>query len=67
MSKIKNPIVNEVFKEYPPAYRKKLLILRELVLSTAKENINQIGEVIETLKWGEPSYLPLKKKHRNNC
>lgn len=56
MKKINNPEVAEIFRNYPPSIRKKLMFLRELVLDTALE-IKDIGEIEETLKWGEPSYL----------
>jgi hypothetical protein len=53
-------LASEVFQNYPPAFRRKLLKLRKLILKTAQE-IDQVGELVETLKWGEPSYLPQKK------
>ena len=51
-----NPAVKLVFDNYPDPVRKKMLVLRKLVIETAKE-INGITEIEETLKWGEPSYL----------
>jgi hypothetical protein len=54
-----NPKVKEVFENYPKEYRMKMLELRNLVLHTAK-SINNIEEIEETLKWGEPSYLTKK-------
>lgn len=56
MKKFKNKDVATIFDAYPPAIRKKMLFLRELVFSTA-EDIIEIGEVEETTKWGEPSYM----------
>jgi hypothetical protein len=56
--KIKNPIVARVFTEYPTVFRKKLLLIRKLILTAGKDN-KLIGELQETLKWGEPSYLPI--------
>ena len=47
--------VNEKFDAYPPAIARKLKIIRALILSEVKRNA--LGEVEETLKWGEPSYL----------
>jgi hypothetical protein len=55
MHAIRNPAVAGVFKKYPPEMRKKLLFLRTLILETAAD-LN-LGDVEETLKWGEPSYL----------
>ena len=51
-----NPIVEEKFDNYPARIREKLLFLRRLILETASE-LGGVGEVEETLKWGEPSYL----------
>lgn len=55
MQTIHNPAVADVFKQYPSEMRKKLLFLRTLIFETASE-LN-VGEVEETLKWGEPSYI----------
>jgi hypothetical protein len=62
---IDNSDVAAVFQEYPPKFKKNLLRLRKIIFDTAKE-IEQIEELVETLKWGEPSYLPKKKKHWHN-
>lgn len=51
-----NPKVKTVFNNYPERVQKQMSHLRELVLSAAKE-IEEIEELEETLKWGEPSYL----------
>ncbi|MGD8927299.1 MAG: DUF1801 domain-containing protein [Thioalkalispiraceae bacterium] len=56
MDQINNPQVAEIFANYPESVRKKLVRLRQLILDTAKES-DDIGELEETLKWGEPSYL----------
>jgi hypothetical protein len=56
MKRIQNQDVAAVFRKYPPSMRKKLMYLRELVLEAASES-DGVGEVEETLKWGEPSYL----------
>lgn len=55
MQTIHNPAVAEIFKNYPPEMRKKLLFLRALIFETAVEL--DVDEVEETLKWGEPSYI----------
>jgi hypothetical protein len=57
---IDNSDVAAVFQEYPPKFKKNLLRLRKIIFDTAKE-IEQIEELVETLKWGEPIYLPKKK------
>lgn len=49
-----NPTVASCFNEYPEEARKKLSDLRALILNIASEL--ELGEVEETLKWGEPSY-----------
>jgi hypothetical protein len=53
---ISHPEVKPVFDKYPEGVRKKLWFLRSLILETASE-IEDISELEETLKWGEPSYL----------
>ena len=59
--KIKNPEVAVVFKSYPQKMRAKLMFLRQLILETAA-SFKNVGEIEETLKWGEPSYLTPKTK-----
>jgi Domain of unknown function (DU1801) len=56
MDKFKNRDVAEVFKRYPKHIYRQLMFLRQLVLETAAEH-DDVGELEETLKWGEPSYL----------
>lgn len=56
MQPIKNKDVSEKFNAYPDHMRKKLMFLRQLVLDTVAE-IDDIDNIEETLKWGEPSYL----------
>lgn len=56
MSKIDHPQVQEKFQSYPDYMREKLLFLRRLIIETASD-IEDIGELEETLKWGEPSYV----------
>jgi hypothetical protein len=50
-----------VFNSYPPEYRSKLMFLRQLILDTAA-SIEDLGQIEETLKWGEPSYLTPESK-----
>ena len=47
--------VQQKFVGYPPVIAEKLRVIRALILSEAK--LNRLGEVEETLKWGEPAYL----------
>jgi hypothetical protein len=51
-----NPEVESVFSNYPGLVRKKILNLRRLVIEAVNE-IEEITNLEETLKWGEPSYL----------
>lgn len=48
--------VAAVFAAYPDAIRARLLMLRAMILTTA-EQIDGVGPLEETLKWGQPSYL----------
>jgi hypothetical protein len=56
-----NPEVAAVFDSYPKEIKMKLLFLRQLIFETAA-SIESVGELDETLKWGEPSYLTPKAK-----
>lgn len=47
--------VRDKFEMYPELIARKLNRIRELILEVVSEN--GLGEVEETLKWGEPSYL----------
>jgi hypothetical protein len=55
----KNPEVETKFQSYPKEVKPKLNHLRKLIIETATE-IEDIEEIEETLKWGEPSYLVKK-------
>lgn len=48
--KIKNK-----FEGYPEAARSQLLAIRTAIFEVAAEE--SLGEIVESLKWGEPSYL----------
>ena len=50
-----------VIEREPPDIREGLMELRRLILETAAET-DGIGKVVETLKWGQPSYLTEKPK-----
>lgn len=56
-----NADVAAVFNSYPQEMKSKLMFLRQLIYDTAA-SIQEIGEIEETLKWGEPSYLTPKSK-----
>lgn len=53
--------VTAVFERYPKPIREKLLELRQIVLETAASTPGT-GEIVETLKWGQPSYLTVRPK-----
>ncbi len=61
MRSIKNAEVAAVFESYPPKFRRKLMALRRLILRTA-ESTEGVGEIEETLKWGEPAYVTSQSK-----
>lgn len=46
--------LEEKFDSYPPGARSQLLKIRSLIFEVAAEE--GVGEITETLKWGEPSY-----------
>ena len=56
MHYIKDPAVQQKFLSYPRQVKERLLFLRQLVIETALQT-QGVGELEETLKWGEPSYL----------
>lgn len=61
MKPFANAEVGKVFEAYPADVRRKLLALRELILQTASST-DGVGELEETLKWGEPAYLTSNSK-----
>ncbi len=50
--------IEEKFDYYPAEVRERLNEIRELIFVVASEE--EIGEITETLKWGEPSYSSKK-------
>jgi hypothetical protein len=64
MSKRKNieyPEVAAVFDTYPEKVKLKLMFLRKLIFDVASRT-DGVGELEETLKWGQPSYLTTQTK-----
>ncbi|WP_420644626.1 DUF1801 domain-containing protein [Candidatus Leptofilum sp.] len=53
--------VTAVFNRYPQPIRDKLWELRALLLETAVATPG-VGNIVEILKWGQPSYLTVKPK-----
>jgi hypothetical protein len=58
---ITDPEVEAAFNAFSPAVKKKLMRLRRLIFEVA--HITEgVGEIEETLKWGQPSYLNKKPR-----
>lgn len=51
-----NPEVKKLIKRYPKNAQEKLNQIRDIILRVASQK-EDIKELEETLKWGEPSYL----------
>ena len=49
--------VKQAFEAFPAPVRARLRDVRDLIYR-AVEDTDAIGEIEETLKWGQPSYLP---------
>ncbi|MDP3855703.1 DUF1801 domain-containing protein [Phenylobacterium sp.] len=56
-----DPAVAAVFDRHPPDLRAALMDLRALILAAAAET-PRVGQVVETLKWGQPAYLPARPR-----
>lgn len=56
MNKFQTKDVAKKFEHYPRHMREKLMVLRKLIFDTALET-EGVGEIEETIKWGEPSYI----------
>jgi hypothetical protein len=55
------PQVAAAFDAFAPVQRATLLALRDLVLETAAAHPG-VGEIEESLKWGEPAYRPIRPR-----
>jgi hypothetical protein len=55
-SHIDNPMVAQVFADFPAMERAGLLVLRQLIFDVAARDA-EIGPLEETLKWGQPAYM----------
>ncbi len=53
--------MNPAFSSYPPTIRTKLEKLHVLILQAAAE-AEEVGEVEQSLKWGQASYCPAKPR-----
>ena len=54
-----HPSVEEKILSFPEDIQPKIRTIRNLIISTA-ENLEEVMEMEETLKWGEPSYITKK-------
>lgn len=52
--------VARVFETWPEGPRARLMEIRSLILNVALDA--EIGTLTETLKWGEPAYLPARPR-----
>jgi hypothetical protein len=59
--KFQNLEVEKIFSTYPEEIKDRLLFLRQLIFQIAEET-KEIGDIEETLKWENPSYLTSKPK-----
>lgn len=56
-----DPGVTAFFATVPAPTRERLLELRTLICATAAATAG-VGQLTETLKWGEPSYAPVRPR-----
>jgi hypothetical protein len=61
MRAFRNPAVARIFAAYPPGVRRRMLTLRAKIFAVAR-SIDGVGEIEETLKWGEPAYVTAESK-----
>ena len=61
MTPFQSTAVAQAYDAFPPGIRRRLLVLRELVFRTAAST-GGVGELEETLKWGEPAYLTTRTR-----
>jgi hypothetical protein len=56
-----DPRVKALFDTFPRTLRADVLTLRDLIFDTASRT-DGVGALTETLKWGQPAYLPRKPR-----
>ena len=59
--KFQNPEVEKTFNTYSSKIKKQLLSVRRLIFEIAHKT-NEVGNIEETLKWDNPSYITSKPK-----
>ena len=55
-----SPDVQAAFDTAPPAAQKGMMDLRALIFTVAAD-LPEIGEISETLRWGQPAYITSKR------
>lgn len=58
---ITDPGVRAAFEAFPETFHQPLRDLRQLILETAEDD-PRVGTLQETLKWGQPSWLPARPR-----
>ncbi|MFK7855360.1 MAG: DUF1801 domain-containing protein [Granulosicoccus sp.] len=61
MKKFSEPVVRKAYESLPAPHKRSAYQIRDLIWQTVGE-IDLNCEVLETLKWGEPAYLPVKPR-----
>ncbi len=61
MKLFNNTKIESIFDAYPRSIKKKLLTVRQIIFDIAQES-DDVGEIQETVKWNQPSYLTVKPK-----
>ena len=56
-----SPAVADAYASLPAKLRKRVLGVRDLIFEVAAQD-DRIGLLEETLKWGVPSYLPVRSR-----
>ena len=56
-----DPAVENAFESFPEDVRSGIMQLRDLILDTGAKT-EGVGAVVETLKWGQPAYLPARPR-----
>ena len=54
------PELKDTYDAWPQAAQEKMRLLRDMIYETAAET--DVGPVSETLKWGQPSFVPRTAK-----
>ncbi len=55
-----NNVIVEIYDSYPNDIKHYLLKFRQIIYEVS-QNSDEIGEIEESVKWGQPSYRPMNK------